>query len=463
MIYGNLLARGPQRPPVKVGIIGAGNYGTAIITQSGSIPQYEVTCVADVNIESARKACRLAGWDDGRLVIAGTEDEVRRARNSGKVVLTAHPELMSACDVEVVVEATGQAEAGAAYALAAFELGRHVVMVNKETDAVVGPILHRKAEAASVVYTQADGDQPALIIALCDWARLLGLEIIAAGKSHDKELLLDQDAGRVRIGKDAFPLQPGWVEAAQPIRDDAAGKIEARREVFGDKIAAANYDRIEMICVANATGLDPRTGPCAEPILRTLEIPEVLCLRADGGTLERPGALDTVCSLLTPEIPTMGGGVFVVVRCENAYSREILNTKGLVPNRAGTVAMIYRPYHLCGVETPISIIAAARLGVPTGARETRPRWDVIAVARHDLKARTVIDRNLEFTAQLTSCYEPTARTRREKLLPLPMCGGLRLTRDVAAGTLLTEAMAEIPRESLLWRLRKEQDEAFGVR
>jgi predicted homoserine dehydrogenase-like protein len=462
MIYGNLLAKGPRKPPVKVGIIGAGHYGTAIITQSPAIPLYEVTCVADVNLESARKACRLAGWDEGRVAVADTAADVRRARKMGKVVLTAHAELVSACDVDVLVEATGQAEAGAAYALAAFDLGRHVVMVNKETDSVVGPLLHRHAEAAGVVYTQADGDQPALIIALCDWARLLGLEIVAAGKSHDKELLLDSEAGLVRIGEHSFPVQSGWVEAARPAQEDIAKTIGVRREVFGDKIAAANYDRIEMVCVANATGLAPYTGPGAEPILRTLEIPQALCMKSDGGILEGPGVLETVCSLLTPEIPTMGGGVFVVVRCENKYSREILNTKGLVPNPSGSVAMIYRPYHLCGVETPISIVTAARLGVPTGARETRPRWDVVAVAKRDLRAGTVIDRNLEYTEQLTSCYETTARSRRERLLPLPMCGGLRLTRDAPAGILLTEAMAEIPRDSLLWRLRREQDGLFPV-
>jgi len=95
----------------------------------------------------------------------------------------------------------------------------------------------------------------------------------------------------------------------------------------------------------------------------------------------REASLDTVCSLLTPEIPTMGGGVFVVVRCANAHSREILITKGLVPNRAGTVAMIYRPYYLCGVEAPISIITAARLGLPTGARDARPRWEGRSKAR----------------------------------------------------------------------------------
>jgi predicted homoserine dehydrogenase-like protein len=171
--------------------------------------------------------------------------------------------------------------------------------------------------------------------------------------------------------------------------------------------------------------------------------------------------LDTVCSLITPEIPTMGGGVFVVVHCENAYSRAILHTKGLVPNRAGTAAVIYRPYHLCGVETPISIITAARLGVPTGARETRPRWDLIAVAKRDLTRGTAIDRNLELTDQLTSRYESWARTHQEKLLPLTLCAGLRLTQDVVAGTPLTEAMVEIPQDSFLWGLRREQEEVFG--
>lgn len=151
MIYGSLLAKGPQKGPVKVGIIGAGNYGTAIITQSPAVPLHEVTCVADVSTDSARKACRVAGWDEGRSVIAETEADVRRARKDGKLVLTTHPALQPACDVEVLVEATGQGEAGAAHALAAFEKGGHVVMVNKKTDAVVGPLLHCKAEAAGLV------------------------------------------------------------------------------------------------------------------------------------------------------------------------------------------------------------------------------------------------------------------------------------------------------------------------
>jgi predicted homoserine dehydrogenase-like protein len=462
MIYGNLLAKIPQVPAVKVGIIGAGNYGTAIITQSGAIPHYAITFVADLNLEAAKKACWQAGWDEDSISVVETEADVRRVRNLGKVVVTASPELISACDVEVLVEATGNADAGAGSALAAIGAGRHVVMVNKETDSVVGPILTHKANAAGVVYTQADGDQPALIIALCDWAKLLGLEIVAAGKSHDKELLLDREAKQVRIGEDASPLEEGWLEVTRSIAGDVARVIKARRKVFGAKVATANYDRIEIVCIANGTGLAPLTGPHAEPILRTPEIPQALCLTTEGGILERPGVLDTVCCLREPHIPTMGGGVFLVVRCENAYSRGILHTKGLITNRAGTVGMVYRPYHLCGVETPISIITAARLGVATGAREARPRWDVIAMAKKDLKAGTVIGRDLENSDQLDSVYERHGVTREGKLLPLGMCGGLRMTQDVTVGTRLTEEVVEIPRGSLLWRLRREQDVLFGT-
>ena len=85
-----------------MGIIGAVNYGTAIITQSGAIPHYAITFVADMNLDAAKKACTQAGWDADSISVVETEADVRRARNLGKVVVTASPELISACDVEVM-------------------------------------------------------------------------------------------------------------------------------------------------------------------------------------------------------------------------------------------------------------------------------------------------------------------------------------------------------------------------
>ena len=461
MIYGNLLAKLRAGPAVKVGIIGAGNFATATITQCTAIPDCEVTFIADAKLDASENACTRAGWDRRHFEAVASEADLRRVRKEGRIAITTSPALMAACDMDVMVEATGDAEAGARHALMAIGLGRHVVMVNKETDSVVGPILARRARAAGVVYTQADGDQPALMVALWDWARLLGLEVVAAGKSHDRELVLDRGAGRVTVGQERFPVEAGWIEALDSARGDVAKKIALRRALFQDRIAVANYDRLEMVSVANGTGLAPLTGPCAEPILRTREIPEALCLEVEGGILRNPGVLDTVCSLLEPDIPTLGGGVFVVVHCANEYSRRILTGKGLLANRAGTAAMIYRPHHLCGVETPISILSAARLGVPTGARDVRLLWDVVAVARRDLAAGTILGGNLEFSDQLGSRYETHRLTRQQGLLPLGMSAGLRLTCAVPAGATLSQEVVEIRRDSLLWQLREEQEAEFA--
>ena len=82
----------------------------------------------------------------------------------------------------MVIEATGNPEAGATHGAAAIEHKKHVVMVTVEADVVVGHILKQRADEAGVLYSLAYGDEPALAAELCDWARTLGFEIVAAGK-----------------------------------------------------------------------------------------------------------------------------------------------------------------------------------------------------------------------------------------------------------------------------------------
>jgi predicted homoserine dehydrogenase-like protein len=55
-------------------------------------------------------------------------------------------------------------------------------MVNVEADALAEPLLSRRAADAGVLYSLAFGDQPALIAELVDWARVLGFDILCAGK-----------------------------------------------------------------------------------------------------------------------------------------------------------------------------------------------------------------------------------------------------------------------------------------
>ena len=147
-----------------------------------------------------------------------------------------------------------------------------------------------------------------------------------------------------------------------------------------------------------------------------------------------------------------------MVACANDYSRQILTTKGLIANRAGTAALVYRPYHLCGVETPLSILCAAMLQVPTGATEYLPRFDAVAEAAVDLAAGEAVGG--DSSKRLRVRIRPARAVGPDAPLPLSLATGNRLKQDVAAGATITVEMVERPADSTLWALRAEQDAVF---
>src|SRR5438132_246937 len=186
-----LKQRAAAGKPVRVGLIGAGKFGSMFLSQVPTMTGLEVSVIADLDPERARAACSKVGWDARRIartlfVASGTE-------------LCPHPE------VEIVVEATGSPAAGIAHARAAIGAGRHIVMVNVEADVLAGPLLADEARRRGVVYSLAYGDQPALTCELVDWARACGFAVAAAGKGTTR-------------------LSPGHARRCMgPLRPDAGG------------------------------------------------------------------------------------------------------------------------------------------------------------------------------------------------------------------------------------------------
>ena len=175
--------------------------------------------------------------------------------------------------------------------------------------------------------------------------------------------------------------------------------------------------------------------------------------------MSQRGVIDSVICLRQPYEAGLGGGVFIVVSCENDYSRHILVTKGLIPNSKDNMALIYRPYHLCGVETPISILTAALLNVATGTMHYRQNYDATARAVEDLKAGDRVGG--DHSKNLRVLMQPAQPVAPGNRLPLHMANGNVLTQDVPAGTILTADMVQAPENSTLWRLRAEQDQMFA--
>src|SRR5262249_3781761 len=178
-LHNMLLAREASGRPVKVGVIGAGKFGTMFLAQARVTRGLHVVAVADLDVGRARAQLRSAGWDEAAYAAPSLGDALKGRRTH----ITADAQALIAFpEIEVIVEATGVPAAGIRHALGAISLGKHIVMVTVEADALAGPFIAAKAKAAGIVYSLAWGDQPALICEHVDWARACGFRVGAAGK-----------------------------------------------------------------------------------------------------------------------------------------------------------------------------------------------------------------------------------------------------------------------------------------
>ena len=462
MIYHHLFDKVKGKRTVRAGLIGSGHYGTAVVTQARYIPLLKIPIIADVDPQAARLAYHHAGITDDNIALCDNRSDSIRAIESGKFVIVEDARLLVDIPIDVVVESTGAPEAGARHAYEAIQHGKHVVMINKETDAVVGPILKHLADKAGVVYTPVDGDQHGLLIGLILWARSLGLEVLAGGKARNAECIYDPEAKIVSCGRSTVTVKEPKAWALDRIPGGEASRyISVRREMLASLPKTSNSDLGEMTVAANATGLMPDIPELHLPVVRISEIPEVLCPVEEGGILQTRGAIEIVTCLRGTDDAGLGGGVFIVVSCENDYSRTVLTTKGLIPNSRGSASVIFRPYHLCGVETPISILSAALLNVPTGAATVAPHVDLVAKSNSELKAGTILGGG--HSNDINAAILPASPTAEGNPLPLYLLAGNCLSRDVEADTLITQEMVAPPSDSLLWSLRQQQDAHFGLK
>ncbi|RCW74414.1 SAF domain-containing protein [Pseudorhodoferax soli] len=472
MIYHHLYKKFATKNLVRVGVIGAGAYGTAIVTQDPHTPLLRVVAVADISRDAAQGAYAKAGIAADTVAYAATAADAQALIAQGKRIYTDRPEIVAhIADVDVVCESTGSAEASVTNALAAIAHGKHVAMITKDCDACVGPMLKKIATAAGVVYTPVDGDQHGLLIQFYEWAKSVGLTVLSGGKATDGEFIYDEARGTVTIKTDKHiypPAQETITIAPQDrkyLEKIPPGQVEeyvARRsEILAGLPQPGAYDLCEMTIAANYTGLAPAVDTLVHAPLRITEIPEAYSTRQYGGLFAQAGVIDLATCMRAPNESGLGGGVFLVVRCDNAYSNHVLTTKGQIANHDDSTAVIYRPYHLCGVETSSSILVAGLLGLDTGSDDYRPRFDLVKVAAHDIAAGEVFgnDHSQQLKARIVPARPIGARGDGTAACAHLLTGN-RAAVDIPAGTLVTYDMVVEPEGSALWALRRRQDAEF---
>ena len=177
-LFAQLQRREAEKRPIRIGLIGAGKFGSMYLAQIPRTPGVHLVGIADLSPDGARRNLTRVGWSDAQTRAASLDAAVKDGRThigEDWQALVSHPA------IDVIVECTGHPIAAVEHCLAAYAHGKHVVNVTVEADAFCGPLLARKAAEAGVIYSLAFGDQPALICDLVDWARTCGFPVVAAG------------------------------------------------------------------------------------------------------------------------------------------------------------------------------------------------------------------------------------------------------------------------------------------
>ncbi len=433
-LHSLLAARAAAGYPVRVGLIGAGKFGSMFLNQVASTPGLEVTAIADLSPQRAVEACRAVGWPEELIAkTAFLEDGAALCQRD---------------DVEVAIEATGHPAAGIRHALAAIASGTHIVMVNVEADVLAGPALAERARSAGVVYSMAYGDQPALVAEMVDWARATGFGVAAAGKG-------------TKYLPAYHKVTPDEVWAHYGLTPEQAADAGMNSQMFNSFLDGTK-SAIEMAAIANACDLAVPAGGLGFPPCGVDDLALILRPRAEGGVLEDTGMVEVVSSLERdgrPVFRDLRWGVYVVLEAPNDYAAACFRQYGLKTDASGRYAGMYKPFHLIGLELGISVLNAALRGEPTG--QTRAfRGDAVAIAKRPLKAGEVLDGEGGYTVwgKLMRAEDSVAAGG----LPIGLAHGLRLAADVAEGRVLRFADVEADETSEPLRLRREAEGMLGT-
>jgi predicted homoserine dehydrogenase-like protein len=443
-LYTKLQARAEQGTPLRVGLIGAGKFGTMYLAQVPKTPGVHVVGIADLSPASAIASLARVGWNAERYGAASLDHALKSGIThvgDDWQALVRHPQL------DIVVECTGNPVAAVEHCLAAFEQGKHVVNVTVEADAFCGPWLARKAAERGVVYSLAFGDQPALICDLVDWARAAGFPVIAAGRGHKWLPHFAQSTPETVWGH--YGLTP------------EQAKIGGLNPKMFNSFLDGSKPAIESTAVCNATGLMPPDDGLAYPPASIDDIPNVCRPVAEGGVLQRKGQVEVISSLERDGTPIgydIRFGVFVVFEGDSEYIRNCFREYMVRTDSSGRYACLYKRWHLIGLEVGVSVASVGLRGEATGS-PTCFNADVVATAKRDLAAGETLDGEGGYT--VWGKLLPAVTSLDLGGLPLGLAHNLRLTRAVRQGQSLTWADVRVDAALSAYRVRRDMEAAFG--
>jgi len=409
--------------PVRVGMVGAGFMGRGIALQIlSAVPGMRLVAISNRTVSEAERAYHQAGADSVKRV--ETQAQLDAAMDAGQYAVTDDPMILCRSErIEAIIEVTGEVEFGAHVVTEAINNGKHVILMNAELDALIGPILKVRADKMGVIYTNADGDQPGVIMNLYRFVKGIGYKPVLAG--NIKGL---QDPYRTPETQRAF-----------------AEKHHQKPRMV-TSFADGTKISMEMAIVANATGLKVGKrgmyGPECKHVSETTTMFPM-------DQLMNGGLVDYILGA------EPSPGVFILGYNDHPIKRQYMKTFKLGD---GPLYAFYTPYHLCHFEVPNTVARAVLLQDAALAPLGEPVVEVVTTAKKDLKSGEVLDAFGGFSTY--GMAENSAISREQNLLPMSLAEGCRLKRDMPKDQVLTFDDIELPAGRLCDKLWQEQREYF---
>ena len=443
-LHAKLLQRQAEKRPIRIGLIGAGKFGSMYLAQIPRTPGVHLVGIADLSPDAARTNLARVGWNPEKLKATNLDQAVKEGStciSDDWQSLVRHP------SIDIVVECTGSPLHAVDHILESFAHGKHVVNVTVEADAFCGPLLAKRAQAAGVVYSLAFGDQPALICDLVDWARTCGFPVVAAGRGH-------------KWLPHFCESTPETVWGYYGLTPEQAARGGLNPKMFNSFLDGSKPS-IESTAVSNATGLGVPSNGLLYPPASVEDIPYVTRPISEGGVLERKGMVEVISSLEADgrKIPyDIRMGVWVTVEAETDYIKNCFEEYNAHTDPSGRYFTLYKRWHLIGLEVGVSVASVALRNEPTGVA-THWNADVVATAKRDLKPGELLDGEGGYT--VWGKLLPAATSKKMGGLPLGLAHGVKVVRPVAKGQSLSWDDVSMDTTTHAYKIRREMEAGYS--
>ena len=418
-LFRELQRREARKEPVRTGVIGAGFMGKGLVYQLSKMPGMHPALVCNRTVDKAVAAYVESGYRRQDILTSDDPSKLAAAVAEKRPCVSCVPEIAGhVATLDVVIEATGAVELGAREALSCIKNKKHFISLNAETDGTIGCLLKQKADQAGIVYTNADGDQPGVLMRLIEYCRGCGFEVRCA--VNCKGFM------NIRATPDSIME---WA-----IKQNTSPRMTA---AFTD----GTKMNIELNVVCNAADLVPAKRGMVG--VKT-DLKNAINDFHNSPALTDYGTVDYTLA------GDFAGGVFVIARAE--HPEMVKPYLRYLKMGDGPDYLFFRPYHLCHIETPLSAAEAVIYREPTIAPLGAPVAHTIAHAKRDLKAGETFDGIGGFNVygQLDSAHKTHGQ------LPVGLAENVQLTRDIPMDEPIPLDAVDLDDASLLVKLWRDQ-------